>query len=166
MVLNWEDPFNRDSKFSIDVNRTDVVHMLRRGKPTNGYYDLRIHEDKRQCFFYDHAVLTDTDDPKKALIGNTFYTEVDANQFNPYFAGLSVDQSIMTGSVSLDFDRLRYVLEFLHNYVTAGRFGNENLRIINFQSVNEEFPLVIQAFMKLDELIIGDLDVAVFSFKK
>lgn len=166
IVLNWVDHFNQDSKFSINVNRTNLASMISRGKPTNGFYAIRISENNGQCFLFDHAILTSTNDNKKALIGSTGYTEVDPNIFNPYFAGLSIDQSIMTGSVSLDFDRLRYVFMFLDEYIAAGKFGAEEFRIVNFQTVNEEFPLVIQAFMKIDNRITCDLDVVVFSFRK
>lgn len=166
MVLNWDDHFNKDSKFSICVSRTDMVNLMRRGKPRNGFYELRLNTNGAQAVFLDHAIMIDTIDYEKANLGALSYTEIDPNQFNQYFVGLSVDQSVMTGSVCVDFDRLRYVLEFLHAYIAAGRFGNENIRIVNFQSVNEEYPLVLQAFMKLDDRVTCDLDVAVFSFRK
>lgn len=165
--INWTDDKNIGCLLSISVNKNEFLKILRKGKPRNGFYELRTDEYNKRVFVMDSEGYENAKEIKNITIGSTVYSDADCNQFNWCYAGLVVDQSIMTGSVSIDFDRFRQVQEFLHNFITVGRFkGEEDMRIVNFLAVNGEFPLVIQAFLRINARILCDLDVAVYPYLK
>lgn len=166
LTLSWEDTTNIDNHFSVSVNRREFLNIVRNGQPRNGFYAVNISRIRACLLVFDHAVLSETSDPKKSFIGLVAYKEVDINSINDYYEGLVIDKNRVTGSVCLDFDKLRYVMEFLNNYVAAGRFGANEVRVVNFQTTNDAIPILCQAFVRCNQSLVCDLDVAVFPFVK
>lgn len=166
LTLSWDDRSNTKSMFSVSINRRGFLNIIRKGKPRNGFYDLRLAQGRDQVVVFDHAILLETSDLTTSMLGIAPFKQIDINRVNDYYCGLVTDQAQMTGSFCVDFDGLRYVMDFLHNYIAAGTFGGKNARVVNFQTVNDNFPLVCQAFVKCDDSMICDLDVAIIPFKK
>lgn len=164
--LNWEDSSSSKELFSICVNRTEFLKIVRKGKPVNGFYEIKQDIKNNRCFVFDAEGYNKSKELRNAMIGSLSYKQSDCNQFNWCYEGLVVDQSILTGSVSIDFDRIRQISDFMHNYISAGVFSSGEARVINFIAVNSERPLIIQAFVKVDGGVLCDLDIAIFPFNR
>jgi hypothetical protein len=164
MTLTWNDPESCGDQFSISLNRKEFIECIRKRKPRSGFYILNITDHSNISFYDNNGFLCK--DKASCFICDMQYTVADITRFNQLYSGLCVDQSIITGSIVIDFDRLRSVNDFINQYISSGRFGMLEIRVVNLQVVNENYPLIIQAYIKCEENILCDLDVAFLPFNR
>ena len=163
LALTWRDVNNKKDNFGISINKSILLKLSKNIRPKNDYYKIILKNNSELCIL-DEVRYNETEDISKSAILCMPYVNADPNRFNHYFAGLTVDKSKITGNVTLDLDKFGDVIEFLTHYISSGIFLDGEVRIVNFQVVNECFPLIIQCFVKFDN-IVGNLDIAILPFK-
>lgn len=159
LSLTWKDDYNSSDNFGISVNRHSLLKLIREIRPKNGFYEFKITDDYVNIF--DNFGYLEQE--HKGFIGSMPYKFADPNRFNEKFLGLQISRSEFTGNITLDYNKFRSVVDFLSSIISSGVFNCGEVRVVNFQIVNEQMPLVIQAYVKFDG-ILGNLDVAVFPF--
>ena len=163
MALTWRDIRNKKDNFGISVNKTTLLKLAKSIRPKNGYYEIILKNSYDLCIL-DEGRYAETSDILRSSLVCMPYINADPNRFNHYFAGLIANKSKISGNVTLDLDKFKDVIEFLTNYISSGMFLDGQIRIVNFQVVNEGLPLVVQSFVKFDN-IVGNLDIAILPFK-
>lgn len=169
LTLNWTDENNIGSVVSLSVNRNTLIHAIRNGPPSNFNYHIGFRPNSSNLILFDDGVRQKSlDDTKKesGTISVIPYISIDVNRWNQVYDGFCTHANEIYGNVSLDFDKIKYVMDFLSNYISGGEFPSGQYRVVNFQITNEYKPILIQAFMRDNNNLLYDLDVAVFPFIK
>jgi len=164
LSMTWQDEHNAKENFGVSLSRRSILKIMRSIRPKNGFYEFQLDRDVVLVFdnfmYLEGGSVVGTN---VGYIGSIPYKEADPNRFNRDFSGLSVNRSCITGNVTVDYTKVRCVFDFLSSLVASGIFPCGEVRAVNFQIVNEQSPLIVQAYVKCGD-ILGNLDVAIFPF--
>lgn len=164
LMIGWNDPANEKCSFSIAVNRNMINHILNSSKSNPLFFRFVPYDGKL-------SILDPSKDVYTSQVGKTSYELTDPNQYDYLWAGLVVDQSSVTGSVCVDFRKFANAIHFLVGFVSCGKFGKYPIKMVNFQTVNDTKPFLIQAFKvcrndiaAFDSHIICDVDFCMLNY--